>query len=463
MQRLVYALLPCIFFLDFLRVYLKIPKVLLLLPELLSGVALLLVMSELAKTGRFQLAGRYVLLVCVLVITIVFGLVVSEATTGPIVGGLRLYLKYLVFFLLPIVFVLTERQLRLQMIAVLGLMLLQLPVTLLQRFVFHVGESGDSGRGTLGTGSITAVVVLFGLSVVIAMYHQGHLSRMRAFLMGACLALTPMFADAKGAFILLPLAIMIPTLFATVPGVNRVVRTLKGGVVVVAALAVFALAYSFAESTFAERSEKGYRTSIIDFYKDPALVLSYMAPQLAGHENPDRVGRLDGVIAPVVEFWGDPLKMISGLGFGALADSPFDFFAVDQYQYILDSKLGYVSISRILWELGYVGTFLVLLALFLVWRDARRLSRVRSLEGALALGLLAIIPIYFASMFWKNVITNNTIMYLFAYYSGVVVAAAYRMSDVSLPENVVVAQTMGRNDEAQLPAILSPAKANSML
>lgn len=457
MQRLIYALLPCIFLLDFLRLEFKIPQALLFLPELLSGLALLLIMGELARTGRIQLAGKYVLLITVLLLTVAFGLVVSEATTGPIVGGLRLYGKYLVFFLLPIVFVVTESNLKVQLLAVLGFMLVQLPIVLLQRFVLYTGQSGDAAKGTMSTGSMMSVVLLFGVSVIVAMYHQGYLSRWRALLIGLLVAIPPMLAEAKGAFLLLPLAILLPGFYAPVlEGRGRGARAVLSVAICVGGLAIFSLLYSLAESTNASRAESGgYRTSVVEFFRNPSLVLDYMAPQLSGHERDNRVGRLDGVAAPITEFWGDASRMVSGLGVGAITDSPIDVFSSDQHKDIVDTALvEYVAMARLLWEFGFFGTGLILLAYFAVWRDARRLSEQRSLEGALALAWVAVVPIYLAAMFWKNVIANNTIMYLFVYFSGVVVAAAYRSArEQSFVEQVPIPED--DQEASRVPKILN--------
>ena len=438
MQALIYALLPSIFLLDFLRVEFSVPRALLFMPELLSGVAFLLIMVELARSGRLQMPGRYVLLTGILFISLLFGLVIAEATTGPLVGGIRLYGKYFIFFLLPIVFRVSEQQLRLQLAAVAAFLVLQLPVTLLQRFVFYWGESGDEARGTLSTGSMTAIVLMFGLSVVVGMYHHGYLSRTKAALLGLCMLIPPTMAEAKGAFVLLPLAILVPVLFAPASGPGRPMRVALSALVCVVSLGLFTTLYNSVESTYTRTNDASYHSSLLEFFRDPDLLLHYLAPQLSGATHTDRVGRLDGVAAPIAEFWGDPQRMVSGLGVGALSNAPFSYFAVDQHRNIVDQQGYNVSFALLLWEFGLFGTFLLVSGYIMLWRDSRRLAQHRSLEGALALGWLAVIPVLMGAMFWKNVFSNNTVMYLFVYFSGVVIAAIYRQAKLPARDSVFV-------------------------
>ena len=456
-QALVCGLFLGVFLLDFLRINFGLPRVAMFLPELLSGFAFLMFLEGFAR-ARLQLHPAYLVLFLLLFLTLTVGLFVSEATIGPLVGGLRLYGKYVPFFLLPLVCRFSPEQLKFQLALVLGLAMLQFPVAFLQRFVIYAGLNGDMARGTFSSGSQNAVVLLCVLAVVVAAYHKRRLSLPVATGIGLLLCTPPMLGEVKGAFLLLPLALLIPTLL--VPS-KQGMGTRLAGVALAGSLVLglFAAVYNYAESsTIRYQRGDNHRVELLDFITDPRRLVAYLAPQLGGSEN-ERIGRVDGVFEPFREFADEPLKLMTGLGLGALSNSPFKEFSADQHRQITEDGRARVTAALLLWEIGLLGTLLVLVGLYLVWRDARTLRHEDSVMGAIGLGYMAVVVIFVGAMFWKNTMTNNAVMYLFAYFAGHVAASAQirrrRLAAVPYVQDSVRPATISSQNDVSIPAILN--------
>jgi len=428
MQKLVLLLIPLIVLTEGVVQNTPLPGSLRLLPDLLAGIALLLVIKEVATKGTLYLSGGFALLIGLILVSIGFGLIAAQSEIGPIISGLRTYGHFVPFFLIPLVYKFEERELKIQLVLLLALLLLQFPVTVMQRFVWFAGLSGDFARGTVATGSFNAMVLLIGLAVLIGATIKGLIRRSLAIACGFLIFLTPTIAEVKGAFLLSPIALLAPFIAAprSVVQIRHIV--LAGGLSLFG-LAVFGGMFYLTESTH-KKVDQGiaHETNILKFLTDPEALINYMAPKLGGDINTGRVGRLDSVIEPFKEFSDEPMRYLTGLGFGALTDVSVDVFAPSKEKLaIVEKRRAWVTISMMIWELGLLCTTLFLIGLYATWRYALRLREAPGIYGALALGWSAAVPIFFLSMFYKNTILNVPMMYLFCFYSAVIIAEEYRV------------------------------------
>ena len=225
---------------------------------------------------------------------------------------------------------------------------------------------------------------------------------------------------------------------------------------------VYATVYNLVESNYAPVWRGGnpdYQVSITAFFTNPEVLKRYLAPQLSGMEHVSEVGRLDRLIAPFIELDEEPLKLTTGIGLGALAIAPIDEFSSDKYRYIMEEGKVGTALSRLLWELGILGTLLVLLAHAFVWRDAFALRHRNDLQSALAIGWLGVVPTILFAMAWKNIMENPGVMGTFAFYSGVIVATRFREAQKSSAHR----NRKSRNAEAVgLPPILHIGKSQQL-
>ena len=96
----------------FARQLAVVPGYLALLPELFSAAAFLVVLARLLGGKRCAMDFRYGAFLALYLFIIVFGFVLQSMTPGAVVVGLRNYLKYLPFFLLPMLLPISVRQLK---------------------------------------------------------------------------------------------------------------------------------------------------------------------------------------------------------------------------------------------------------------------------------------------------------------------------------------------------------------
>jgi hypothetical protein len=139
MQALVYLLFLSVFSLDALHRYGVISRHLTWLPEVISLIALLIVIAYGARNKTVNLSIAYLVIFGLLAVHIVCGVILNSVSTGPIVTGIRTYLKYLPFFFLPIVYEFTPQEMKRQLQLLLIIALAQLPIALYQRLVESAG------------------------------------------------------------------------------------------------------------------------------------------------------------------------------------------------------------------------------------------------------------------------------------------------------------------------------------
>src|SRR5690606_39201558 len=133
---LVLALIASCFLASYLARGLKIlPVYVVLLPELIAGIALLVVLARVMVGKRVRMDNRYLVFAGLLLITMAMGVVAQNVPAGAVVSGLRDYLPLLPLLLLGAAYPFTERQIRSQLVLIGALLCLQVPIAVYQRFV----------------------------------------------------------------------------------------------------------------------------------------------------------------------------------------------------------------------------------------------------------------------------------------------------------------------------------------
>ena len=123
----------CVLLVEHLREALSLPRSLALLPDALSAIAAIVVIVAGTRTRFRDVDGKYVVVFGLLLMHIAAGAIANHLTPGVLVNGLRIYLKGLPFFFLPLVLAIDERSLRRQLILVALISLVQFPIAWHQR------------------------------------------------------------------------------------------------------------------------------------------------------------------------------------------------------------------------------------------------------------------------------------------------------------------------------------------
>src|SRR5690349_17137828 len=147
------------------------------MPELLSGLAMLIVLVRIMGGGRIAFDWRYGIFLAALLFTIVFGYMVQDVPDGAMLAGVRAYLKFVPFFLLPAVHRFTPRQLHVQLMVLFVIALGETPLALYQRFVEFGNDmhTGDPVKGTLTSSSALSMFMVAAIGAAVVFYVRGRL------------------------------------------------------------------------------------------------------------------------------------------------------------------------------------------------------------------------------------------------------------------------------------------------
>ena len=129
MQLLILASFVAVTTATFLANLQVLPGALRYLPDALSVLAMGYVLLQGPRQRFRYVAARYWLAFAALLVVMFCGAVVNGIGSGPLIEGIRFYLRAAPFFFVPAVYDFTERQLHIQMRVLLGLALLQIPVS----------------------------------------------------------------------------------------------------------------------------------------------------------------------------------------------------------------------------------------------------------------------------------------------------------------------------------------------
>lgn len=424
-QFLILLLFGTIFTVDHLVTIAGVlPRPLGILPELFSAIASLLLVAGLVRYKQIRLPARYVTWFFVTGLHLFLGIVLNNADSGGVVAGLRIYLKYLPFFLLPLVFPFHETQLRTLLRALLVIALAQLPVALAQRFVFYPHlATGDVVRGTLETSSFLSMFLVAAITVVTAAYLKGRLRGTTLALLCVLLLVPTLINETKGTVVLLTIVFM--TLFLLhKPEAGR------GRAGKYAILAGFVLIGTGFGLIYDRMTQAGYQdqSNIMEFYSKPEVFIRYVAPRASGmivHDDAP-IGRIDQLLMPIMELRDDWTVLMFGLGMGSVTHSPVDILRGRYSDYLIQERVGH-SLSYLIWETGIGGVTASYVLLLMLLVDARRVARRRDLAGVLGLAWVPMMLVVGVSLLYKDIIPINGLMYPLWLLSGFVVAHAARV------------------------------------
>lgn len=432
MNKIVYILFVSIFTLDYLSLEVHIlSHYVTWVPEVLSVVVLMMIALKAAAEHSFDITARYVILFIIISIFISIGIIINSVAPGTIVVGLRVYLKYLPFFLLPVVHEFSCADFQKQIKVLLIFSMLQLPLVIYQRlFQFKGISSGDVVSGTLNDSSILSIYLISGIAILLAFYMKNLIKTHLFILILLVLFLPTTLNETKGTLILLPFALLIPALL--LPKKNQMLKQMAPFSIFIILVVIFVLIYDVATP--------GGRmgSSVVDFMSSKDRVEHYLFGGAASKDvgsinsdtlqirKDDRVGRIDSILLPLRILSDDPYRLFFGLGIGNVSDSFISQFSGEYSRYV---ELGSVRtvLSQLLWELGVGGVLLVLCFLCIVLIDAYHLRVDDDIYGAFALGWVSVIIMMVVSFPYKNLIVFNVLGYLFFYFSGCLAARRYRL------------------------------------
>ncbi len=420
MKIVVYLLLISIFSVDYLHKELGIVgRPVSLIPDMLSVVAMARVLIRVLATRQLDMHPKYWLFFALFCIHVLLGVILNTVATGAVFAGMRTYFRYVPFFLIPAVYVLSDDDLRKQLKFLLALALLQFPLVIYQRFVQHAGSaSGDRISGTVLTSSHLSIVLISAMAMSFAFYLKGKLNGTTLIVILIFLFLPITLNETKGSMFLMPVAVIVPVLL--LQGTQRRIGT-RLTAVVLGGLLLGGFVTLYDQSLGQDRDR-----SLVEFFAKGEAT-GYLYKEATGKRSGDEsVGKVDSMVLAYKNLSDDVSTLGFGLGIGNVAETFSKVLQGDYTTRYAHMGTDKTTVSFLLWEVGIVGLVLVIVGCYLVFSDARKLSSADSTYGAFALGWAAVVAIYVVSFGYKNLITPNVIGYSFWYLSGCVAAARLR-------------------------------------
>ena len=387
-----------------------------LAPEVISAITAVCVVVIGAKQGFSNVQPKYWIVFALLAAFIICGIVVNEVATGPIVAGLRYYLRAIPFFLLPAVVDIREGWTKRHFWLLTFLCLLQSPMAAIQRkaVMDQNRYTGDGVIGTLQTSGSLSVFLVCAACVLVGLEVRRGLLRPALIVLLLVFLFPTMINETKVTVFLVPLGLLTTAFIGTMPG-----RRLR----VAGAAAAFTLLLGsiFIPVYNAMQVNNPYPQTIsLDLLTDNKK--NYLEKRDAGVGARTYVGRGDAFDIPLRYVTQDTMKLAFGLGIGNANVSALGPNFSGKYGSLFEF-VATTSFALFVLELGIPGTILVLLLHWFVFRDSVTVARTgEGLVERLAVGWVGVSVVMGVALFYIPAHAEPALAYPFWYFAGVIAA-----------------------------------------
>jgi hypothetical protein len=425
MHYLMYLVILSVTLMSYLSVAIHVlPSPFKFVPDVLSVIVAVWVVAVGLRTHFRLIAAKYWLVFGALVVVIFCGVVANGDQPGPIVSGLRYYLRAVPFFFVPAVFNLEDWKIRRYMTLLLGLSLVQVPLAIYQRHVIFIHErySGDDVYGTLMLSGILSMFLICVLCVLAGLMLRHRFGKIAFVVLMMVLVIPMSINETKVTVFLLPIA-LLATFFVGSPPEKRVKVTAVALLLIAGAGAIFVPLYDYYNT-----KNNPYPFTIEDFVSNKQSLQTYL-DQGTDVGSRKEAGRIDALTTPLHALARDPIKLAFGLGVGNASHSSIGSQFMGAYQGVYGRYSLETSAAAFTLEMGLLGLALILLWHWHVWRDALAVAREdQGLIGAIAAGWVGASFVIVPGLFYINCHGYESLSYMFWFFSGIVASARVRLS-----------------------------------
>lgn len=419
MQFFVLLIICTVMLNDFLVRWLNLPTVLHFVPEALSALVLVYVAAA-GTRNRFRLVqSKYWIAFGAFSVIILCGILNNPPGSGPMLSGMRFYLRAIPLFFLAAVLPISEAQLGRQLKLLLGLSLLQLPIAAYQRWtVLSEGRyTGDNVQGTMMDSGILSLFLISVVCVLTGLLMRNRIGKLTYAVLFLLLLLPTTINETKATIVFLPLALLATVLFAARPG--KRLRYAGVGVLALAAFgALFVPIYNMMEVHNPFKQER----DILNFFTNQKQLGRYLSSDVTGVGNVKDVRRGDAVVVPLQFLSTDPARLAFGLGLGSVSPSNFGKNFEGSYFQLFKQFL-IMSFVFFLLEFGLLGLVMIGALFWMVFADTLAVAREdESLFGGLAAGWTGVVAVFGLGIAYTLVHQFTSMTYLYWYFAGIICA-----------------------------------------
>jgi hypothetical protein len=404
---------------DYLVKLLSLPTMLHFLPELLSGVILLYVVFVGTRDRFSRVSPKYWFAFGALGVIALCGIINNGSGSGPMLSGMRFYLRAVPLFFLPAVLTITEEQLKRQLFLILGLAYLQLPIAVYQRYVvLSQGRfTGDEVQGTLMDSGILSIFLICVTLVLLGLMLKKRIGKLQALVLSLVVLFPSVINETKGTLVMLPVAMIVCLVLGAEQGkrLRYAVGTLAGFAMFVA---LFIPIYNMMEVHNPYKNDK----DITNFFTNEKQLDRYMSSNVGGVGTTKDVRRGDALMVPLQFLARDPSQLAFGLGMGAVSPSNFGKNFEGSY-FLLFKKFLITSFTFFLLEFGLFGLAVIGVLFWMIFSDTLVVSRTDdSLIGAVAAGWTGVIALIGLGIEYTIFHEFTSVTFLSWYFSGIICA-----------------------------------------
>ena len=421
MQGYLLALMCVVTMSDFIVGLLDLPAFLRFLPDIMSGVVIVYVVVVGTRNHFRMLAPKYWLLFGALAVVMLCGIINSGTGSGPIITGMRFYLRAVPMFFLAAVVPFDESALKRQLKWLLAVAFIQLPVAGYQRWVvMSEGRfTGDNVRGTVGDSGVLTMFLVCAVLVLTGLLLKRRISKTWYVILFLLLLVPTTINETKVTVIFLPLGLLATLIL----GAERGKRLRYAGMaftVLVVFGSIFVPVYDLME----ERNH--YKVPILDFFTSEKELDRYLVANQKGQGSGIGEAKLsnrgDSIVIPLGYLSRDPVNLAFGLGLGNVSPSNlgknFEGAYFRLFRSVLVTTFAYFAL-----EFGVLGIMLIGLSYWLIFTDSIAVARQDDgLAGALAAGWIGVMVVFALATVYNTFYQFASVTYLYWYFAGVVAA-----------------------------------------
>lgn len=396
----------------------------------LSSLALVpVIFINIALKKQFLARPAYLFLLGSIFLVVVVSAIINQSSASALILGIRHHYKFLPFFFLPLAYDFDPEEVKKILLLLCGLCLIQLPVTVIQRF-FQYSHlvTGDNVTGTVGGSGVVSVILVAAISVLYAYYITGKLTLKWLLTISFILFLPTTINETKVTFFILPISLMAISL---IQGEKSLLRKLKR-------LSVYFLLTILFIGVFIQAYNIMYggtsRGNLIEQFTWELKGRGYL---YLGKERADErieagipIGRVDTIVIAAKSISEDIGSLFFGLGAGSSLSTNISILKVEKrsfHKYFPDMT----AIANILWELGLIGLLLHLTFLFLIFQDSLYVRQKSFFLNALGLGWCGVVVTMPLTMFYINILYTDPLNIVFWFVNGVIVSDRQKIERIN--------------------------------
>jgi hypothetical protein len=299
------------------------------------------------------------------------------------------------------------------------LLLLQLPITVFQRFLIyrHI-HTGDVVGGSVKHSGALSVILIFGITIIYSFYLKKNLN-FKIFLFLLILFFIPTtINETKVTFFLMPLAIILPLfLFKNENLFKKLKSIFFYSLMIVLLLCSFIYIY---DKLYGQALNRSFIDYLIKEKEGRGYVFQKETDISEINQN-SKVGRFASLKVAYDYLLRDSLKIFFGTGIGTTKIKKIGFLETENLGLEIYNP-NTSTISMLLWETGVLGLLLYFTFHLFLFIDAYYIKEYNNFFGAFGLGWTSVCGIIIPVTFYINLFYIDIVYIPFLFFSGIVVS-----------------------------------------